>query len=387
MRFNWRLNMRLTTQLILAMLLVALVSVGITLWFQTRVSGAVRDVLPKIMAEHGTPLPRPNPNGPRNEDRRVMVDRAYTVYQAEMQRANLLSLLVSAVVCVSLATLLARSIAKPVLGVGRAARAVADGQLSIRASIAQHNSRELKGLIEDFNQMAGRLEQSDLQRKALFADVAHELRTPITALQARLESMQDGLVLLDVGQLNRLHNQVDQLARLVEDVRTLSLAEAGQLRLQRKSIQLEPWLSEIIEQIAPLARRNQVQLNSKLETPNMVVQWDDTRVLQIIGNLLDNALHATPNGGSIEVGSSAQGGAVQIQIRDSGPGFTAEAKAQAFNRFFKTDTSTGSGIGLAIVKTLCEAHGGTVQLENGHPGAVFTVILPMGTGVPGSIKT
>jgi two-component system, OmpR family, sensor histidine kinase BaeS len=378
--------MRLTVQLILAMLLVAVVSVGITLWFQTRVSGRVSDILPKIMAENGTPLrpsqpPPPNIKGRTNLERRAEVDRAYGVYQNELQRANLSGLLVSAVVCITLATFLARSIAKPVLGVGLAARAVADGQLKIRATQTPQNSREMKNLIEDFNQMALNLEQADLQRKALFADVAHELRTPITALQARLESMQDGFVPLDVGQINRLHNQVEQLARLVEDVRTFSLAQAGQLQLRRSTINLESWLLEIIEQFTPLATRNQVQLKLKLETQNTVVQWDETRVRQIIGNLLDNALQATPCGGSIQIGSQEITDSVQIQIRDSGTGFTAEAKEHAFKRFFKTDTSTGSGIGLAIVKTLCEAHGGTVNLENGDPGAVFTVILPKGVEV------
>ncbi len=295
-------------------------------------------------------------------------------------RAAVLGALAAAAVGALVALWLARGLARPIASVSRAARRVARGQLGARAPPPRAGDpSESRALIADFNAMVGSLERVDQQRRALFADVAHELRTPISAMRARLESVQDGLVPFDSAQVERLHAQAAHLARLVEDVRTLSLADAGELKLDRRPVDAGRVLEEVAAQYAPLLGARGQQLHLKLAPDLGRADWDAARVTQMLGNLLDNAAKASPEGGWVELSAGRAGNEIALRVADGGAGLSDEALTHAFDRFYKSDTAggVGSGLGLAIVRTLVGLHGGRVSAgRHAGGGAEFSLTLP-----------
>ncbi|THF70182.1 HAMP domain-containing protein [Deinococcus sp. Arct2-2] len=280
-----------------------------------------------------------------------------------------------------LAAFIAWSLARPLSAVSKAAQRVAGGDLSARAQLPfmpqrRHlnwQSGETLRLLDDFNLMASSLERLETERQATTASIAHELRTPLAVLQARLVALQDGIFTLDLNEINILKQHTDFLARLVEDLRYLSLADAGKLNLNFETCDLAVVASDVVAGFRQRALLKGVHLD--LSVQKAVLRGDSARLSQVIMNLLENALKFSPPAGQISVCVEAQGTVVKLLVHDSGPGIADATKARIFERFYHSDThGSGSGLGLAIVKQLVELHRGTVEVMNApEGGALFQV--------------
>ncbi len=306
---------------------------------------------------------------------------------------RLRSLLIAALIAVPfgvlVALLIARHISKPITNVSHAARRVAHGDLSARVvPPARTKHGEIGELTHNFNAMAESLERLERERQAMIADIAHELRTPLTILQGHIDAMEDGVLPLDGDSLQTLTKQTQLLSRLVQDLRTLSLADAGRLSLERRPTNLTEIVRACSAAFAGSARAKEVTI--RLELPGALhVYADPDRLSQVLGNLLSNALRHTPPGGEVvlrlEARTGGRNGAAStvLTVADSGPGLSEDALARIFNRFYRADLSRGratggSGLGLAIVRALVELHGGQVSASNQDAGgAVFRVALPL----------
>ncbi len=279
-----------------------------------------------------------------------------------------------------LAGVLAWRLARPLTAVSRAARQVAEGDLSARAPLFRKQRRrrlgETEHLIEDFNAMAATLERLELERRATAATIAHELRTPITILQTRLTALQDGVFSFDAREARLLTQQADQLARLVDDLRTLSLAEVGKLTLEWHPCGLSVLVADVVASFEARAAAAGVRLEAHLTDATVLA--DAARLRQVVANLLDNALRFTPPAGTIMLALEVTGVDVTFTVQDTGPGFPDGAEARVFERFYRGETTrSGSGLGLAIVRSLVDLHGGRVEAGNAPVGgAVLRVLLP-----------
>ena len=320
----------------------------------------------------------PSRGGPYGDTFREQA-RSFSERREVQERALFAGLLLAGGLTVLLALLLSRSIARPIAAVSRAAGGVAAGDFSARVPLSERQTRsslETDRLAVTFNKMSEALETYERERKAMVADIAHELRTPLTALQMRLEALQDGLVPLSETQVEHLLTQTGVLSRLVEDLRTLSLADAGRLTLHKQPTDLQELAAEVLEGFAERARQGGVTLTLSAESVTLAV--DQTRLMQVLGNLLDNALRATPAGGEVRLSVEQRGGDVRLEVLDSGPGIPEDDLPRLFERFTQgKDLKGASGLGLAIVEALVTLHGGSVRAANrAGGGAAFRVSLP-----------
>ena len=263
-----------------------------------------------------------------------------------------------------------RSITRPIEQLTSAAHRLAQGDLNTRVAVDEHPARlgadEISELGAAFNLMADHLQQSEQLRRDMTADVAHELRTPLTVMRGNLEAMQDGVYPLDVEHLNPVLNQVNLLARLVDDLRTLALAEAGQLPLVRRPTDLGALIQSTLISFEAQAASQQVMLKADCAANLPGIEVDPDRIQQAIGILISNALRYTPPHGSITVAARSEKGHVLIEVSDTGSGIPSEDLPRVFERFYRADKSRtrqsgGSGLGLAIAKSIVEAHGGTIE--------------------------
>jgi two-component system, OmpR family, sensor histidine kinase BaeS len=235
-----------------------------------------------------------------------------------------------------------------------------------------------------FNALASNLERQEAWRRTLVADIAHDLRTPLSVMRSEIEAMQDGISTPDAPGLERLHSEVMLLSKLVGDLRTLSLAEGGSLNLKLERVPLEPFLQDLLNRFAPRAQESGVTVTLAPVTGGLSAQLDKTQFTRVVNNLLENAVrYAGP--GQVEVRVTLEVGSLSIDVRDHGPGLKAGDLERIFERFYQADASRtrdpagskGSGLGLAIARAIVEAHGGTIQAGNhAGGGAVFTVTLP-----------
>ncbi len=274
-----------------------------------------------------------------------------------------------------------RQIVAPVGKVAAAARKVAHGDLSQKVDVG--GSGEVAELGNSFNLMVSKLKQDQELRHNMVADIAHELRTPLTVLRGNVEAMLDGVLPADAVNLNSLHQETMLLSRLVEDLRTLSLAEAGQLDFQPGAMDLKAMSAQVIEGFRTQAAYKHVAMT--LEAPEALpLAWADAdRTAQVLRNLLANALHYTPEGGNVTVRLAVGSGGVEVSVIDTGVGIPEGDLPHVFDRFYRVDRSRarstgGSGLGLAIVKQLVEAQGGRVRAESTYgKGSAFTFTVPV----------
>lgn len=302
-------------------------------------------------------------------------------FEAQLQQNLLIASLFATALGVLAALVLARRIARPIKDVSNAANRLAQGDLSARI-VQVSGQDETAHLAQNFNRMAESLEKLEAERRAMIADIAHELRTPLTVMQGRLEAIQDGVMPLEMSEIDRLHNQTGLLARLVEDLRTLSLADAGRLTLELRNYDLGQLARNVSAAFQASLDAKKIHLELHLPTQPLQIQADADRMAQIVSNLLANALAHTPAGGSIALEVFAANSAT-LRISDSGSGIPEEALSKVFDRFYRGEASRsratgGSGLGLSIVKALVELHKGTVTVRNRpEGGAVFEVRLPL----------
>ncbi|GAA5439763.1 adaptive-response sensory-kinase SasA [Deinococcus caeni] len=277
-----------------------------------------------------------------------------------------------------LAWLLARRIARPISAVSHAAAQLAGGDLGARAPV-QSGEREMAALAQSFNDMAENLQALEHERQQAVADIAHELRTPIAVMQARLDALEDGVYPLNAEQIALLSTQTQLLTRLVGDLRTITLAEAGRLALNPQPLDLGTLGREVVRDLQDRAAARGVTLSVQAaQTP---IRADPVRVRQITTNLVDNALRHARSRVSVQV-ETVQGRAL-LHVEDDGPGVPEDSREAVFTRFTRLDGSRtrdtgGSGLGLAIVRALTDAHGGEAHLSGSASlgGARFTVALP-----------
>jgi signal transduction histidine kinase len=291
----------------------------------------------------------------------------------------------SVIVALFSAILISSRIARPLWAVSKAAQQVAEGEWAARANLhsrATQGNSETARLVRNFNTMADSLERLEVERTASIAAIAHELRTPLTVLRGRLEAIRDGVLELDTTESTLLVQQVELLSRLVNDLRTLSLAEAGKLSLQLETTDVVALTRSIVASFEARAGEKSVRL--EIATPEQLeVKLDPNRYHQVLGNLLENALRHTPEDGFVRVNLEARELSAELTVRDSGVGIPNDALEQIFERFYRVDSSRnrasgGSGLGLAIVRAVVEAHGGIILARNAQGGgAEFRVSLPL----------
>ena len=257
---------------------------------------------------------------------------------------------------------------------------MAAGDLAQRSGIAER-SDEIGALGRSFDLLAETLEVSETTRKRFLQDAVHELRTPITVIEATTSAIIDGVYNPEPRHIETIRSQARLLSRIVDDLRTISLAEAGVLELRREPTEVASTLRRVAEGFRARAEAGGVEI--EVEAPEaVVVDADPEKLRQVLGSLVDNALRHTPVGGQIVLAASAGAAGVRFDVRDSGPGVAAEDLPHVFERFYQADPSRdrargSSGLGLAIVKALAEAHGGVVGVENVAPGgADFWIMLP-----------
>jgi len=269
-----------------------------------------------------------------------------------------------------------RRVGRPLGAVMDAAGRVADGDYSVR--VAEQGAPLLRALARAFNTMTERLESHDRQRRDLMADLSHELRTPVTVLQGKLEGLLDGVYPRDDDQLHALVEETGVLARLIEDLRTLALSESGALKLQREPTDVADLARDVVEGFAAPARAARVSLAVEAPAGLPSADVDPVRIRQVVGNLVSNALRHTPDGGSVVVQvAAAAGRTIRIDVRDTGSGMTPDEVAHAFDRFHKGPGSRGSGLGLTIARNLVVAHGGDIHVSSEvGKGTAVAVTLP-----------
>jgi two-component system, OmpR family, sensor histidine kinase BaeS len=327
--------------------------------------------------------PRFDWRGPRfDELKGSRSDRARNAWQGLTSR-SLLAGLLAFVLASFAATLITRRITKPLRALSLGARRFAAGERGIRLQTSGRHD-EIGEVTEAFNALAANLERQEAWRRALVADIAHDLRTPLSVMRSEIEAMQDGISQPDAPGLERLHGEVMLLSKLVGDLRTLSLAEGGGLNLKLERVTLEPFLKGLISRFAPRAQEAGVTISLAPITAGLSAPLDETQFTRVINNLLENAVrYAGP--GSVEIAVELEVSTLSIQMRDHGPGLKTDDFERIFERFYQADASRtrdqvgskGSGLGLAIARAIIEAHDGMIQASNhAQGGAVFTVTLP-----------
>ena len=255
-----------------------------------------------------------------------------------------------------------RRVTGPVGDLVAAAARIQKGDYSVR--VAEHGSPEIRSVAQAFNAMTAQLEATEKQRRTFLADVTHELRTPLSIIRGQAEGIADGVYPGDAAHVTPIVEATQTLERLVDDLRTLALAETGNLKLNREPVDLGSLIADSVALFQSQAEAKGVALRSEPGTGLPAVEADPVRVRSVLANLLGNALAHTPAGGSIVVAAEPGSGVVSVAVRDTGTGIPPELLPRVFDRFVRGSGSAGSGLGLAIAKDIVTAHGGAIAAES-----------------------
>ncbi len=268
-----------------------------------------------------------------------------------------------------------RRVTIPIGDMMEAAGRIADGDYTTR--IAERGPREVRELAHAFNAMTTQLQAHDAQRRNLLADVSHELRTPLTIIQGNLEGLLDDVYPRDDAHIAPILDETRVLARLVDDLRTLALAESGALKLQIAPTDLAVLVNETLASFRASANTAGIHLIAEITPGVPMLELDAERIKQVIENLIANALRYTPREGTVRVSCAAANAQVTLAVSDTGAGIAPEALPHIFDRLYKSSDSRGAGLGLAIASSLVTAHGGKISAasELGH-GTTIRLTLP-----------
>jgi signal transduction histidine kinase len=275
-----------------------------------------------------------------------------------------------------------RGVATPLADLMAAADAVAKGDKGARVPVPAHGPDEFANLARSFNRMAQELQRANLQRLNLTADVAHELRNPLHIIQGNLEGILDGVYDPTEGCILATLEEAKLLARLVEDLRTLSLAEAGELPLRREALDVAELLGDVGTSFSGQAEVAGLELLVDVAADLPTIYGDVGRLEQVLNNIVANALRHTHSGGTVTLEADHAGDGVYIVVRDTGEGIPVEELPYIFDRFWRGDRSrsradgSGSGLGLAIARQLVEAHGGQIEVRS-RPGSGTTLVTKL----------
>jgi signal transduction histidine kinase len=255
------------------------------------------------------------------------------------------------------------------------------GDFSTR--VPETGLREVRTLARAFNAMSARLEEAEHERRSALADVSHELRTPLTVIQGNLEAIIDGVYPADAEHLEPILAETRILERLIEDLRTLTLAEASSLVLHREPTDLGALLGDVAASYRGQAEQAGISLTVNAADDLPTLDLDPARIREVISNLLTNALRHTPREGKVELSAALADNRVAVTVHDSGSGIPADQLDRIFDRFYRSPDSPGSGLGLPIAKSLVEAHGGTITASSEVAnGTTLRVLLARKPGGP-----
>jgi signal transduction histidine kinase len=269
-----------------------------------------------------------------------------------------------------------RRLAAPVGDLIEASGRIEAGDFSAR--VPETGPREVRSLARAFNAMSARLEEVEQQRRSALADVSHELRTPLTVIQGNLEALLDGVYPADAAHLEPILAETRLLERLIDDLRTLTLAEAGSLVLHREPTELGALVSEVAASYRGHADQAGIALTVTAADDIPTLDIDPARIREVVSNLLTNALRHTPRDGTVELSAQLAGDHVAVAVHDTGSGIPADQLDRIFDRFYRSPDSPGSGLGLTIAKSLVEAHQGAITVDSEGPmGTTLRFQLPL----------
>jgi signal transduction histidine kinase len=365
---SWPRSPGIGVRLLLAQSLV-LVAGAATTWIVAAVVG------PPLFREH---LHRAGV--PAMSSEQMHAEQAYT-YATAISIG--VALAVSALAALVVTWYFSRRVQRSVAEVSSAAAAVADGRYDSRVSSPQLGD-DFDSLAEAFNQMAGRLESVETTRRRLFGDLAHEIRTPVSVLEAYLEAVEDGVKTLDRETTALLRDQTHRLVRFSDDVAALAQAEESRVSIAPTSVAAESLIEAAVTAAADRFAAKGVTLATHIDTHLPALWADPHRLGQVLGNLLDNALRHSATGGRVDITATTDSGELAITVADNGDGIPAEHLPHVFERFYRADVARdrehgGAGIGLAIAKALVEAHQGHITASSDGPGTgtTFTITMPV----------
>lgn len=390
---------RLATKLFLSYLLVLLVGVATLFLIVTLIAPDFFGASMQNMMQGNSMGQFDGMMGNGTQPLTTTADTLNAAFRDALMRALLWATVLATLAAVGLSLVVSRQIAQPMRRLVGATRRIGAGHYAERVVVpAADSGDELGELAASFNDMAASLEQTERHRLELVGDVAHELRTPIATLQGYLEGLLDGIVVPSDETWAKLHTEAGRLRRLVDDLQDLSRAEARQIPIVSKPVEPESIVDASVARVGPQFAEKGLVLKVMVPTapdiPNSPgsgtslprVLADPDRAVQVLSNLLTNALRYTPAGGRVEVSATVvgKGGYVSFRVSDTGMGITSEALPHVFERFYRADKSRsralgGSGIGLTIAKALVEAMGGQITAESAglDQGSVFRFTLPI----------
>ncbi len=321
-------------------------------------------------------------------DTQSMETELFSQYTAAVYEAVSYAAIASLVAALLASYFISRQVVTPVQRMTKLSHRIADGKYEERLSIpgSQHADQidELGQLALSFNQMADKLEKTENMRRQLIGDVTHELRTPLTAVKGYLEGLMDGVLTAEPETYQQIHTEINRLQRLVNDLQELSRVEAGAFQLRLASVTPASLIERIQSNLGRQFEDKNIQLETYVEPNLPSILVDQDRIIQVLTNLVGNALQYTPSGGKVSLQVRREPSEVLFSIKDSGIGISAEQLTFIFNRFYRTDKSRarasgGSGIGLTIAKALVQAHHGRIwaKSEGEGKGSTFSFLIPL----------
>ncbi len=302
-------------------------------------------------------------------------------FLSHINRSLLIAGVVGAAVAILLGLFLTRQFTKPIRALKKGAARIASGDLAYRAEVKSRD--EFGELAKSFNSMATSLDNSEQSRRRLFADIAHELRTPLSVIEGTVDAMLDGVYEPNPDNLASIKEETAVLTRLVAELRDLTLAESGKLRLAVEPTNLAELVQRRVSQAEVIGRGKYIALKTEIAENLPQIEVDGRRIEQVVANLLDNALNHTPSGGTVTIAVSPDKDDILVSVSDTGEGIPAEHLAYVFERFYKVDNARsrktgGAGLGLAIAKQMVELHGGIIWVESEvGKGSKFSFTLPV----------
>lgn len=313
----------------------------------------------------------PLPNTPRETQ---FITRINLLFWYSAFGALLLALL--------LGVIISRGLTRPIRELTRAAHAISEGDLAQQVPVRSQD--EMGELAQAFNRMSSELTRAVNLRRQMTADIAHELRTPLSLILGHAEAVHDGVLDPSAANFEIIREEAGRLEHLIDDLRLLSLADAGELSMALQRVQPERLLNEVVSLFSYRSQKENVPLKVQISGPLPEVLLDAGRMTQVLTNILDNALRHTPAGGSITLSARKVDSGLEISVKDTGPGLAPEELERIFDRLYRADASRrredgGSGLGLAIARSIVQAHGGQIRAE-GKPGEGLTVIITLPAG-------
>jgi len=317
-----------------------------------------------------------------------MQSELFSQYTTAVYEAVTYAALAALIAAILASFFISRQVVTPMLHMMSLSQRIAEGEYQERLALPggqqADQTDELGQLALRFNQMADKLEKTETMRRQLIGDVTHELRTPLTAVKGYLEGLMDGVLPPDPETYQQIHSEIDRLQRLVNDLQELSRVEAGAIQLQLAPISPASLIERIQSALGRQFEEKNIQLVTDVEPGLPDVLVDKDRIIQVLTNLVGNALQYTPNGGKVTMTTRRERSEILFSVKDTGIGISAEQLTHVFNRFYRTDKSRnrasgGSGIGLTIAKALVQAHQGKIWAESSGEGkgSTFSFLIPL----------